>query len=275
MLRSTPLPGAIAEIIGAKSSARIGGELLTEVSTSPAWIFAFAAGLPDAAAALRCACEATSNAATVPTPSATSAGRLTRLLGRCHSRQYAVQAAEILHFGATRQADECSSPGYRESEEPSPVLPRSNIVTQTYAGPNALPNHFNIRRYAIDYRRLPHSIIATQPRPLADLPTVVLGPISAVVAKGVDDDNSSWRRLSMRRILIATAFLVSIPCWLLSDGEPLVSPAHARAVSICRPPPWFRGLQDVAPFVCGSWWGWPRYYNQEFGIRHRPRHRDP
>jgi hypothetical protein len=50
---------------------------------------------------------------------------------------------------------------------------------------------------------------------------------------------------------------------------------HVHAAHACRPPPWFRGLQDVAPFVCGSWWGWPQFYYQEFGPRHRRHHRDP
>jgi hypothetical protein len=76
-------------------------------------------------------------------------------------------------------------------------------------------------------------------------------------------------------MLLMGCVAVSVCLAPLDCAEADGSPAHARPSFACRPPPWFRGLQDVAPFVCGSWWGWPQYYNQEFGVRHRRHHRDP
>src|ERR1700751_464163 len=72
------------------------------------------------------------------------------------------------------------------------------------------------------------------------------------------------------RLLVPTlACLTAIACMALSDRAdalPLGSLTHVRPTYdsvACRPPPWFRGLQDVAPFVCGTWWGWPRFYSEE------------
>jgi len=82
---------------------------------------------------------------------------------------------------------------------------------------------------------------------------------------------------SMRRLSSTIACSVAVSCLLICDhaeARPIRGPAHAHAAFGCRPPPWFRGWQDVAPFVCGSWWGWPRFYGQELGVRHRHRYRD-
>ncbi len=76
------------------------------------------------------------------------------------------------------------------------------------------------------------------------------------------------------RLTLALACLAAVDCGVpleRADALPLGSLAHVRVISeavACRAPPWFRGLQDVAPFVCGTWWGWPRYYREEFGVRH-------
>ena len=85
----------------------------------------------------------------------------------------------------------------------------------------------------------------------------------------------------MRRFVSSVAYLAAIACLAPPDRAEALLPlgmsqAHVTFDEVaCRPPPWFRGWQDVAPFVCGGWWWWPRYYNQGVGIRHRHRYRDP
>jgi hypothetical protein len=84
----------------------------------------------------------------------------------------------------------------------------------------------------------------------------------------------------MRRFVPTVACLAAIACLApanRAEALPLGMPEQAHMAFgevACRPPPWFRGWQDVAPVVCGTWWWWPRYYNQELGFRHRRRYRD-
>jgi hypothetical protein len=63
----------------------------------------------------------------------------------------------------------------------------------------------------------------------------------------------------MRRLAPTLAVLAAIFALLAADS------AQALPLGGCRPPPWFRGLQTSAPFVCADYWWWPRYYCRAMG----------
>ena len=41
----------------------------------------------------------------------------------------------------------------------------------------------------------------------------------------------------------------------------------------CRAPPWYRGWETLAPYVCADFWWWPRYYYRGAGMRYRHHYR--
>jgi hypothetical protein len=67
--------------------------------------------------------------------------------------------------------------------------------------------------------------------------------------------------------LLSAARATAVPFRL-----PLDTPAAFTQVT-CRAPPWYRGWQGLAPYVCGDFWWWPRYYYRGIGMRHRYHHR--
>ena len=91
--------------------------------------------------------------------------------------------------------------------------------------------------------------------------------------------------LAARRLVPPMACLAAIACLAPSNRAgalPLGIPEQAHMafdVVACRAPPWFRGWQDVTPWVCGRSLWWPKYYYQGLGyqglgVRHRHRYRD-
>jgi hypothetical protein len=67
----------------------------------------------------------------------------------------------------------------------------------------------------------------------------------------------------MRKLTVVLIAITTILC-LVPSGYVKAQP-YGRAVC----PPWYRGWQRLAPFTCGNFWGWPRYY---YGGRHYLRH---
>jgi hypothetical protein len=77
----------------------------------------------------------------------------------------------------------------------------------------------------------------------------------------------------MRRFALMTAAFAAIASLGWSD------PAEARHLrsragvhGSCRVPPWYRGLESVAPWVCADYWWSPRFYYQGMGVRDRRRY---
>jgi len=85
--------------------------------------------------------------------------------------------------------------------------------------------------------------------------------------------------LAARRLVPTVACLAAIAClalWDRAEALPLrtLEQAHMAFDEVaCRPPPWFRGWQDVTPWVCGTSLWWPKYYYQGLGFRQRHRYR--
>jgi hypothetical protein len=84
----------------------------------------------------------------------------------------------------------------------------------------------------------------------------------------------------MRRHFLTLAALVTVICCGLSDQAnalPLGSPAGLRAAInpideiSCRPPPWYSGWRQYAPWVCSHYWWWPRFYYRGMGVHHHRR----
>ena len=80
----------------------------------------------------------------------------------------------------------------------------------------------------------------------------------------------------LRINLVAMTVVVCLAPSVEVKAFPFSSPAGATSgielfhEAAC--PPWYRGLRDVAPFVCAEFWGWPRYYYRSTIIYHRYRH---
>jgi len=77
----------------------------------------------------------------------------------------------------------------------------------------------------------------------------------------------------MRRLTIVISVLVTIPCllrWDHAEARSWRSRAGVHAVwGSCRVPPWYRGLESVAPWVCADYWWSPRFYYEGTGVRYR------
>jgi hypothetical protein len=86
---------------------------------------------------------------------------------------------------------------------------------------------------------------------------------------------------TMRRFALITAALVAILGPAQFDRAmalPLGSSPQTATVLdevTCRPPPWYRGWAESAPWVCAHYWWWPRYYYRGLGVHHRRHHEDP
>jgi hypothetical protein len=77
----------------------------------------------------------------------------------------------------------------------------------------------------------------------------------------------------MRKLTLTIATLATVGCLLPSDlAEARSFRAHAVWGS-CRVPPWYRGLETVAPWVCADYWWSPRFYYQGMGVHYRRHYR--
>jgi hypothetical protein len=81
------------------------------------------------------------------------------------------------------------------------------------------------------------------------------------------------RKLTLAVVVLAMNVLTS------AQAAELIAPRlslerEAAFGDICRPPPWYRGFSRIAPFVCGGYLWWPRYYYYVAGMGpHRHRYR--
>jgi hypothetical protein len=82
--------------------------------------------------------------------------------------------------------------------------------------------------------------------------------------------------LVMHRFALMMAAFATIACLGWSDpaeARHLRSRAGAHGVwGSCRVPPWYRGLEGLAPWVCADYWWSPRFYYQGMGVQYRRRH---
>src|SRR5262245_45852725 len=80
----------------------------------------------------------------------------------------------------------------------------------------------------------------------------------------------------MRRVTLTMAALATIACLAPADHAEARS-FRSRGVPAlwgsCRVPPWYRGFETLAPWVCADYWWSPRFYYQGMGVHYRRHYR--